>query len=946
MKKGLVFGLFLSLVHVTFGQVVRLDPVFATQSDSVTIYFDASQGNAELNGSVPIYIHTGVITNSSTSPTDWQHVQGNWGVHDAKVLMTSVGNNIHKITILPQAFYQLSATDTVYSLAMVFRNGNGSKVGRNADGSDIFMPIYQQGFAANILSPINGNLVTLQDSFLFTVACSDTAQIKLFVDGTQIGATVTALTAQENIHASLYGTGKHHLSYEVIYDTVTFTDSVYFVTHGVPTIQNPPLGTVDGINYVSDTQVILQLYAPHKNFVYAIGDFSNWELDEPYFMHLSTDSTRFWIELNQLDSTKIYRFQYQIDAEAMRVADIYSELILSPWNDQYISDTTYANMPSYPTDTTNNPVGVFQISKPAYSWNNDSYTPPKKENLIIYELLIRDFVEAHDYKTVLDSLSYLSNLGVNAIELMPVNQFEGNISWGYNPSFYFAPDKYYGPEADFKAFIDSCHGRGIAVVMDIALNHSFGQNPQVRMYFDQSAGQWGQPTADNPWFNETPKHDFNVGYDYNHESQQTKAFVKRVFNHWVDTYHIDGYRLDLSKGFTQKNTLGNTSNWNKLDSSRVAILDDYAQSVWSNKPGVFMILEHLSDNPEEKYLATKGFLLWGNLNHEYNEATMGYTSDLSWASYQKRGWNTPSLISYSCSHDEERLMYKNLKYGNSNGSYDVTDLNTALARMEAAQLFMYGIPGPKMMWQFDEVGFDYSINTCEDGTVDSGCRVSPKPIRWDYTHDSARIHLYNVTAELFRLKKEYPVFSTSNFNLSVSGFTKRMVLQDASMNAVAVGNFDVKSGSIAGQFPHTGAWYNYFTGAMLNVSDVNQTINLAAGEYQLFLDVKLPTPDLNKPISTNTPLGIQNSLTANIVSFKIYPNPSTERVQIEVRSNSSSPVTIQVYNMMGVQVASPIVNGKINGLITWAIPPHFARGYYMVTLLQEGKISTQLLMIK
>ena len=57
---------------------------------------------------------------------------------------------------------------------------------------------------------------------------------------------------------------------------------------------------------------------------------------------------------------------------------------------------------------------------------------------------------------------------------MPFNEFEGNDSWGYNPDFYFAPDKYYGPKNTLKEFIDSCHSKGIAVIMDIALNHSFG----------------------------------------------------------------------------------------------------------------------------------------------------------------------------------------------------------------------------------------------------------------------------------------------------------------------------------------------------------------------------------------------------------------------------------------------------------------------------------------
>ena len=79
------------------------------------------------------------------------------------------------------------------------------------------------------------------------------------------------------------------------------------------------------------------------------------------------------------------------------------------------------------------------------------YVRPEKDELIIYELLIRDFLNMHDYSTLVDTLSYLARLGVTAIELMPVNEFEGNKSWGYNPSFHMALDKYYGPAEDFKA---------------------------------------------------------------------------------------------------------------------------------------------------------------------------------------------------------------------------------------------------------------------------------------------------------------------------------------------------------------------------------------------------------------------------------------------------------------------------------------------------------------
>jgi 1,4-alpha-glucan branching enzyme len=175
---------------------------------------------------------------------------------------------------------------------------------------------------------------------------------------------------------------------------------------------------------------------------------------------------------------------------------------------------------------------------------------------------------------------------------MPVNEFEGNESWGYNPSFYFAADKYYGPAGDLKAFIDACHNRGIAVIIDLVLNHSYGQSPLVQLYFDQGSGK---VTADNPWYNvDSPNPVFFWGYDFNHESQATQDFVDRVNRYWLEEFHVDGIRFDFTKGFT--NTSGDGSAY---DPARIAILSRMANEIWSFKEDAYVILEHLAGNQEE-----------------------------------------------------------------------------------------------------------------------------------------------------------------------------------------------------------------------------------------------------------------------------------------------------------------------------------------------------------
>ncbi|MFM2228170.1 MAG: hypothetical protein RL664_1513, partial [Bacteroidota bacterium] len=772
-QKGLIFFvLFISLFSFRIeAQILTSTPAFPTQTDQITVFYDATSGNGDLSGYTPIYAHRGVITSNSVGPNDWQHTVGNWGTADASVLMTPMGNNIHKIVITPSTFYNLNVGETVSKMMFVFRNATGSVVGRNADGSDIFLTIYPPGFNASLSQPAAESQIVDAFQAVPVIANSSVASnITISVNGAQVASGNGVTTLNYNFSESL--AGEYVISMTAVNGATTITDEKIVIILPSISVATPPAGTIDGINITSSNSVRLQLYAPNKSFVFVIGDFNNWQLDLNYLMNRTPDGNTYWLDIPNLSPGTEYRFQYYINMEGMRVADVYAEKILDGWNDGWIPETTYPNLIDYPNGLTSEPVSVFRTDPPVFNWTDQSFVRPAKTKLVVYELLVRDFLEDRTYASLTDSLDYLENLGVTAIQLMPINEFEGNDSWGYNPSFYFAPDKAYGSAEALKTFVNEAHNRGIAVILDIALNHSFGQNPMVRMYFDASAGQWGQPTANNPWFNPTPKHDFNVGYDFNHESLQTKNFTKRVIAHWMQNYHIDGYRFDLSKGFTQNYTLGNIGAWGAYDQSRVNIWNDYYSHMQTVEPGSYAILEHFADNSEETVLSNNGMMFWGNLNHEYMEGSMGYSSNFSWGSYQNRGWNNAHLVTYAESHDEERMMYKNLLYGASSGSYNITNLNTALKRQELAHCLLLPIPGPKMIWQFGELGFPFSINTCANGSVNENCRLDNKVPVWGYYNDPFKSGLFDVYAYLLRLRINPSYFSTftqKQFTADLSG---------------------------------------------------------------------------------------------------------------------------------------------------------------------------------
>ena len=833
MKKLLLILLFLAPILV-FSQVTT-SPTLPTANDEITITFNAT-GTELANFTGDIYAHTGVITSNSSSNSDWKYVIAGWSqnINKAKLTRDNSNSNLYTLIISPDVFtfYGIPTSETITNIALVFRSSDGSKQSR----PDIFVPIYPAGLNITFTTPINESAYTLNDNITITAESSIASNLELFVNNVSIKTATNSTSILTSYSLTTSGVQTLKAIATTGSETKETTISVYVKSATQTATQ--PTGLKYGINKNSDNSVTFLLKAPLKTDVLILGDFNNWTLNASY--QLFKDGDDFWLTIPNLDINTEYAYQYLIDYN-IKVVDPYSEKILDPWNDQYIKVGNYPNLKSYPTGLTTGFVSTFLINESNYTWNVTNFIKPAQDNLIIYELHIRDFTESDSYNEALTYLDYLETLGVNAIELMPINEFEGADSWGYNPALYMALDKAYGTKNDFKNFVDACHERGIAVLADVVFNHSFGQSPLLQMYWNSEDNK---PAADNPWYNVNHNLVDNTsahwGYDFNHESSHTTEFFNDVLSYWMDEYKIDGFRFDFTKGFSNTIYTG-ADNWaSAYDASRIAILKNYADHVWNNNPSnkPYVIFEHLSDNSEEKELANYGIMLWGNMNHNYSQNTMGWSSDtdLSWISYKQRGWNNPNVIGYMESHDEERLMYKNLTFGNStNPNHNVRNLNIALSRQELAGAFFFTIPGPKMIWQFGELGYDVSID-------DPG-RVDRKPIRWEYFDDVNRKNIYDVWSKLIRLKKEQPVFNTTDYTLNVGSLTKSIVLRHASMDVVVIGNFDVTNKSIITPFTQTGTWYEYFTGDEKNVTNTSESITLNPGEYRLYSTTNLSTLD-------------------------------------------------------------------------------------------------------
>ena len=887
-------SLLLQMLCTAIGaQVIWTDPVFPTPDQPVTVYFDAAQGSGGLaNCNCDVYVHTGLITSNSTSPSDWKHVVTTWGVANAAWKMTPVPGqaNQYSYTIAPSIvqFYGVSdPNETIEKLAFVFRNADGSKEGKDLGGADIFYPVYPAAasFHVTLLSPSEdlifatpGQVIPVQGE------ANQEATLSLFDNGTLIYSTF-GKTLNYNINVST--TGTHEILFwgernDTAFDSRKFT----YVVANDPVIEPLPPGVEPGITYLGDTAAIFALYAPGKEHVFLIGDFNDWKIHTDYQLKLSPDLSTWWIQTGGLSPGQYYAFQYLVDG-SIRIGDPYSELILDPDNDAWIPEQTWPNLPPYPTGKTTGIVSLLQTGAPAYNWQVTDFQRPPKEKLVVYEMLLRDFTGEHDFQHLTERLDYLAELGVNALELMPVSEFDGNLSWGYNPTYHYALDKYYGTPDAFKALVDACHQRGIAVILDVVFNHAHEKNPLAMLYWNDAANK---PATANPWLNEDAPHDFSVFYDFNHESLATRFYVKKTLRHWLEDFHVDGFRFDLSKGFTQ-NTNGPWHAGN-YDPSRIAILKDYMDAVWDSAPGAYNILEHFTDWAEEKELVEYGALVWGgfDIHNEYLEAAMGYSSDLSGASYQSRGWQLPGVLAYMESHDEERMMYKNLQYGNSALNYNVKDLPTALDRVELASTFFYTIPGPKMLWQFGELGYDFSINTCPNGTVNNNCRTDPKPIRWDYAYQPDRLDLYNNVRKLLWLRNHLDLLHTTDFDLNVSGFQKYIYLHADTLEAVVLGNFGVGNATMTPAFPQNGWYFEYFSGDSLEVNG-NTTLNFNPGEYRIYFNKKVQAP----PYYTDT--GETPRARANM---EVFPNPAPDGYFfLRITLPKAAAASTSVYDIAG-----------------------------------------------
>jgi len=729
--------------------------------------------------------------------------------------------------------------------------------------------------AANILSPA-GNpplfpFMTSTDTTVTVSVSVDTARVdqinelRLLVDDTEVAST----TSDSLAHDLTMDTPNRfalRAELEVTANNVTFGDTTRTFVIRTPDVVDEarPPGIEDGINYNDDGSVTLSLFAPNKDFVYTIGDFTNWEIDPDFFMKrdVTDNGAHWWVTLDSLSNDREYDYQYFVDGE-LRLADPFARKVRGP-GDSGISEDIFPDLEPYPGDKTVDFVSVLQPNQDDFTFSE--FTPPDHDELVIYELLVRDFVEQNSYATLTDTLDYLDRLGVNAIELMPVSEFGSNSSWGYNPSFHFALDKAYGPQETLKQFVEEAHSRGIAVILDVVYNHITGQSPLVKLYGnDNSQNRFLESSQDCGPFNEL-----------NQDSPFIRNYIDRANTYWLEEFNVDGFRYDLA------------SCLDPPSSNPVAGVKDIADHVWDTvDPDTYMIMEFFGSFQQEQEIANyrvgepeiDGMMPWHKLNPEYNESSMGFVEpggifssniEPTYFGFETDGqgnnFDRPNLISYMQSHDEQWLMHKNREFGrvSEDGTYAVPELETALNRQKLVGAFFFTVPGPRMMWQFGELGYGYAKDEClreDDGSDSCGPQVvgrtGEKPIRWEYRDPDQspdRVRLYKTWQALLRLRNQHPVFTNIpslnndeegiNMQAEEGDIVRTITLENPDMDALIVGNFGVTRRTAQVTFPQTGTWYNVFEDKTREVGAADQSFPLRPGEFRVYTSNPVSPPPM------------------------------------------------------------------------------------------------------
>lgn len=540
------------------------------------------------------------------------------------------------------------------------------------------------------------------------------------------------------------------------------------------------------------------LFAPYNEGAALIGSFSNWE-EIP--MQKGKDGYfRTKVELKD----GVYQYKFKVRSKSWFLEpDAWVEIV-----DPYATDID---------DPSQNCVIRIKDGDrivDTYVWQHDDKPLPADRELVIYEMHVADFsggeadpLARGKYEHVVEKLDYLVELGINAIELMPLKEYPGDYSWGYNPRYFFAAESSYGTTEGLKKLIDECHARGIRIIIDGIYNHSEASSPLTQIDHDY----WYHHAPRDPDNNWGPEFNYEL-YDEKLETYPARKFIGDTVRYWVQEFHIDGIRFDAARQIANYDFM----HW----------IVQEAKNAAGPKP-FYTVAEHIPETTSITNLEGPMDGCWhDSFYHCIVEHICGDTFDLERLKEvidcKRQGFlGATNVVNYLSNHDHDRVM---TELGNR-GILDAA----AFKRAKLGVVLLMTAVGVPLIWMGEEFG-EYKGKTIEQAKID-----------WTVLGNDSNKNLWEYYKGLIHLRKNNQALYTENIDFfhedpdsKVFAYTR---WNDEGSRVVVVANLSENylAGYSVPHFPANGTWHEWTGDYDVESGDDNILIDLPEYEAKVFV---------------------------------------------------------------------------------------------------------------
>jgi maltooligosyltrehalose trehalohydrolase len=477
----------------------------------------------------------------------------------------------------------------------------------------------------------------------------------------------------------------------------------------------------------------------------------------------------------------------------------------------------------------------FKIgSNGSFSWAQAPEEPnwkvPHLKNLIVYQMMVHEFVG--DFSKAMRILDYLADLGVNALEIMPLSNLERTVGWGYEPLAYFGVDECWGDSNQLRLFVSEAHKRGIAIIADLVCGHVSRLFPYVYIY-----DKLGFPENEQPFFGHYGDADYNWGKKADYQKKFVRDFFFTVCHFWLEQFHIDGIRYDSAPEFYEKNNVFNPGYSNLVYHVHQLVKSKKNDQEWGrffngqeNKLHLIQCAEYLEE-PEEILYKTYSNCTWQNhtLNaaigvaKEYPGALKRFGMYLGLTGLPSRVEIENEVIEktafqYIENHNHPRFIcnFNTVTTFKHNGLHNeiMNEGDRSMGfRIRPYLIALFTGKGIPMLWQGQE--FLENYNLPESGPYTARILRS---LRWDYFYSDEGQETVSLVRELIGIRRHKEQFRLGNYDLwgNQDNYLSHgiMIFTRAYLDkfSIIILNFKDYEQKVPVSFQHSGAYREELTG--------------------------------------------------------------------------------------------------------------------------------------